>query len=64
MAHDMGGAAGALMIAAMTVMMLVMAGFWMASLGRAVPAAWRAHIRRPARRPASLPGTAGQEGAR
>ena len=62
MTHNMGG--GALTIAAMIVMMLVMGGFSVAFLGRAVPAAWRERIRRAARRPAGLPGTAGKEGAR
>jgi hypothetical protein len=65
MVHDMGGgAAGALMTAAMIVMMLVMGGFSLAFLSRTVPAAWRAGIQRAARRPARLPGTASKEGAR
>jgi hypothetical protein len=63
MAHDMGGAAGALMIAAMILMMLVMGGLSRAFLARAVPAGWRGRIRRTARRP-GLSGTAGKEGAR
>ncbi len=61
MAHDMGGA---LMTAAMIVMMLAMAGFSLAFARRAVPAAWRERIRRAIRRPAGLPGAGGKEGAR
>jgi hypothetical protein len=60
MAHDMGGA---LMTAAMLVMMLAMAGFSLTFLRRAVPPAWRARIRHAARRSAGLPGTASKEGA-
>lgn len=64
MAHDMGGAAGAAMIAVMILMMAGMTGFALAYLRRAVPAAWRGRIRHALRRPASLaPGT-GREGAR
>jgi hypothetical protein len=47
----------------MIVMMLVMGGFSLAFLGRAVPAAWRGRIRRAARQP-GLSGTASKEGAR
>jgi len=53
------GAVGAVMI----VMMLVMGGFSLAFLARAVPAAWRERIRHAIRRPASLP-AASKEGAR
>jgi hypothetical protein len=60
MAHDMAGTVGALMI----VMMLVMGGFSLAFLSRAVPAAWRGRIRRAARRPMDVPGPASKEGAR
>ncbi len=63
MADEMGGAARALMIAAMIVMMLLMGGFSLAFLGRSVPAAWRACIRRAARRP-GMPGAASKEGTR
>jgi uncharacterized membrane protein len=61
MAHGMGGA---LMTAAMIIMMLGMAGFSLAFLRRAVPAAWRERIARAARRPAGLPHMDGKEGAR
>jgi hypothetical protein len=57
----MSSAADALMIAAMTVMMLAMAGFSLAFATRAVPAAWRERLRRAARR---LAGTASREGVR
>jgi hypothetical protein len=61
MAHDMSATAGALMI----VMMLVMSGFSLAFLARAIPAAWRARIRHAARRLASpLTATTGKEGTR
>lgn len=58
-----GDKGGAVMIAAVTVMMLAMAGFSLAFLARAVPAAWREHIRRALRRPAGLP-SAVREGTR
>jgi hypothetical protein len=60
MAHDMAGLAGALMI----VMMIVMGGFSLAFLARAVPAAWRGRIRHAARRLASPPAATGKEGTR
>ena len=60
MTRDMGGP---LMIAAMTVMMLAMAGFSPAFLARRVPAAWRERIRHAIRRPAGQP-AAGREGTR
>ena len=63
MAHDMGGAAGALMIAAMIVMMLLMGGYSLAFLARAVPARWRGRTRHAIRRPAGLP-AGGKEGTR
>jgi hypothetical protein len=64
MTHDMGGAASPVMIAAMTVMMLAMAGFSLAHLARAVPATWRARLRHTTRRSASLPAATGKEGTR
>jgi hypothetical protein len=54
MTLDMGGAAGAVMIAAMLVMMLVMGGFSLRFLARAVPARWRGRIGHAIRRPAGL----------
>ena len=60
MAHDMAGLAGALMI----VMMIVMGGFSLAFLARAVPAAWRGRIRHAARQLASPPAATGKEGTR
>jgi hypothetical protein len=56
MAHDMAGLAGALMI--------VMGGFSLAFLARAVPATWRGRIRHAARRLASPPAATGKEGTR
>jgi hypothetical protein len=50
MTLDMGGAAGAVMIAAM----LVMGGFSLRFLARAVPARWRGRIQHAVRRPAGL----------
>jgi hypothetical protein len=55
MGQTMSGAADAVMI----VMMLAMAGFSLAFLGRAVPAAWRERFRRRASLRAD-----GKEGAR
>jgi hypothetical protein len=60
MAHDMSGAAGALMI----IMMLVMGGFSLAFLSRAVPAGWWARIRNAPRRPAGVPRRDSKEGTR
>ena len=60
MAHDMAGAAGAVMI----VMMIVMGGFSLPFLARAVPAAWRGRIRHTVRRLASLPAGTSKEGTR
>jgi hypothetical protein len=60
MAHDMSGAAGILMI----IMMLVMGGFSLTFLRRAIPAAWWARIRHAARRPAGVARPASKEGAR
>ena len=60
MTHDMVGATGAVMI----VMMLVMAGFSLAFLARAVPGAWRGRIRHAARRLASLPTGTSKDGTR
>jgi hypothetical protein len=48
MTLDMGGAAGAVMIAAMLVMMLVMGGFSLRFLARAVAGGIQHAIRRPA----------------
>jgi hypothetical protein len=60
MTHDMSGATAILMI----LMMLAMAGFSLAFLARAVPAAWRGRIRAAVRRPATpLAGTR-KDGAR
>lgn len=59
MTGDMGGAAGVVMIA----MMIVMGGFSLAFLARAVPARWRGRIRHASRRPAGLP-AGGREGTR
>lgn len=61
MGHGMGGA---VMTTAMIVMMLVMGGFSLAFLARAVPAAWRERIRHAIRRPASLPAGTSKDGAR
>jgi hypothetical protein len=61
MAHQMSGAAGAAMIAVMTMMMLAMAGFSLRYAARAVPAAWRERIRR-AIRAAGRPAATGGEG--
>lgn len=60
MAHDMSGAAGALMI----IMMLVMSGFSLAFLSRALPAGWWARIRHAARRPADVARRDSEEGTR
>jgi hypothetical protein len=60
MAHDTGSAVTAVMI----VMMIVMGGFSLAALSRAVPAAWRERIRHGIRRSASLTAGTGQESAR
>ncbi len=60
MAHDMAGAAGAVMI----VMMLVMGGFSLAFLARAVPAAWRGRTRHAVRRLANAPAGTSKEGTR
>lgn len=59
MAHNMGQAA-----VVMIVMMIVMGGFSLAALSRAVPAAWRDRIRQAIRRPASPPAGPGTEGTR
>ncbi len=59
MTRDMGGAVGAVMI----VMMLVMGGFSLAFLARAVPARWRERIRHAIRRPTGLL-AGGKEGTR
>jgi len=64
MAHDMGGAAGAAMIAVMILMMAGMTGFALAYLGRAVPAAWRGRIQQAIRRPATRPARTSRQGAR
>ena len=61
MGHNMGGA---VMIAAMTVMMIVMGGFTLAGLARFVPAAWRARARHAIGRLWSRPAPAGKQGAR
>lgn len=58
------GMGGAVMITAMTVMMIVMGGFTLAGLARFAPAAWRARARHALRRPAGLPSAAGKESTR
>ena len=58
MAHNMGQAA-----VVMIVMMIVMGGFSLAALSRAVPA-WRDRIRHAIRRPASPPARTSAEGTR
>lgn len=55
MAHNMGQA---------VVMMIVMGGFSLAALSRAVPAAWRERIRQAIRRPGSPPAGTSTEGTR
>jgi hypothetical protein len=62
MTHDMG-TAGAVMMTAMIVMMIVMGGFSLAFLARAVPGRWRGRIRHATRRPAGLLAR-GKEGTR
>jgi hypothetical protein len=56
MAHDMS--------APTAVLMIVMGGFSLAFLARAVPAAWPGRIRHAARRLASPPAATGKEGTR
>lgn len=64
MAHGMGGAAGTAMAAVMIVMMLVMGGFSLVFVARAVPAAWRERIRHAIRRPAGPAAGTSKEGTR
>ena len=59
MAHNMGHA-----VVVMIVMMIVMGGFSLAALSRAVPAAWRDRIRQAIRRPAGPPAGTSAEGTR